>query len=81
MVGVTIARIPWSHLRAGTLPDQADDIAEHYARELTALVEGEARWLLQVMGTGGGAGDARMVRSVLAKALVRAAIKLEAKCN
>ena len=81
MVGVTIARIPWSHLRAATLPDQADDIAGHYARELAALVEGEARWLLQVMGGSGGAGEARMVRSVLAKALVRAAIKLEAPCN
>ena len=81
MVGVTIARIPWSTLRAGTLPDQADDIAEHYARELAAVADGEARWLLQVMGTGFAPGDARMVRGVLAKALVRAAIKLEASCS
>jgi hypothetical protein len=80
-VGVTIVRIPWSALRARTLPDQADDIAEHYARELATVADGEARWLLQVMGTGFEPGDGRAVRSVLAKALVRAAIKLEASCS
>ena len=76
---MTIARIPWSQLRTGTLPDHADDIAEHYARELAAVADGEARWLHQMMGTGFAPGDARMVRRLMATALLRAAMKLEAE--
>lgn len=75
---MTINRVPWSLLTPGTFPDHADDIAEHYAREFAALADGEARWLLNQISTG-DTGSRRMVRSVVARALVRAAIKLEAE--
>lgn len=72
---MTPRHAPWTHIKPGAMPGSADDIAEHYAREFAASADGEARWLVHAIG--GGVTDLRTARAVLAKALVRAAIKLE----
>ena len=67
----------WDWVRRHGFEDHAEDVTAHYARHFTAEADGQARWMLNAMNSD-CPEDARMVRAVLASALKRAAMKLEA---